>query len=240
MSAPRTKRQFAGTAADPSQRQITSFFTSSRSPPSTNGTHTTSESMQPALPATVQSNLLSVGMRVRKSVPEGYKTGTMSAFKLWSDNTPAPTPMRTAAPAPTRTSTKELLPFCGINRIGGLDVQPEPPMYHDDLPSLESLPELTMSQESNVSNVDAESSRKRSFDDEDADEDERPQLWDGEASPHTLASMDYRNTRIIAAPRSRIGKAFKNTGQENTAVDGDFDEAEFLVFTGNGEMDMSG
>lgn len=43
------------------QPSITSFFNQDR---------------VPALPPSVKSNLLNVGMRVRKSVPEGYKSGS--------------------------------------------------------------------------------------------------------------------------------------------------------------------
>lgn len=140
MSAPRTKRQFAGAATDPAQRHITSFFNaaSSRSsgvaassPPASS-----SPSPSPLLPPTVQSNLLSVGMRVRKSVPEGYKTGSYSAFALWDDNSKpsssnyamGPVPPEARARANAFSSPKELLPFCGINSVGGLGTQPSHPV----------------------------------------------------------------------------------------------------------------
>jgi hypothetical protein len=58
--APSTPRKRQNLAAN--QAQITSFFA-------------------PALPNDVASNLLSVGMRVRKSVPEGYKSGTYAFNK---------------------------------------------------------------------------------------------------------------------------------------------------------------
>jgi hypothetical protein len=223
MSAPRTKRQFAGAAADPSQRQITSFFPSSRSSPDV--APVSYAAPQPALPATVQSNLLSVGMRVRKSVPEGYKTGTMSAFKLWSDNTPVPAPMSTVSMP--KASARELAPFCGINRVGGLDVQH---MDDDDVPSLDALPELTMSQESTDSNVSSEPSRKRGLVDDDAEAEER--LWDGEPSTYNLP-----HNRVMAVPRSRT----KSKHAHGTMpVDNDFDDADFLVFSDNAEMDTSG
>ena len=75
MSNTRVKRPFAGASADPSQRQITSFFGAQ-----SDMDVVTNEALpQPSLPSNIQSNLLSVGMRVRKSVPEGYKTvGTRS------------------------------------------------------------------------------------------------------------------------------------------------------------------
>ncbi len=78
MSAPRIKRPYAGAASDPAQRQITSFFRK---------TSTDAAAADPpafsaaALPASVQSNLLTVGMRVRKSVPEGYKTASAARLR---------------------------------------------------------------------------------------------------------------------------------------------------------------
>ncbi|KAI1150953.1 ribonucleotide reductase inhibitor-domain-containing protein [Nemania diffusa] len=142
MSAPRTKRQFAGAASDPAQRQITSFFTSATNA-GTSSTSTTSYIGQPSsfpstaerldstpdLPASVQSNLLSVGMRIRKSVPEGYKTGDYNAFALWdeSDANSAIDIMGEGqrSRANAFSSPRELLPFCGIHKVGGLDTQPE-------------------------------------------------------------------------------------------------------------------
>ncbi|KAL8290873.1 hypothetical protein RB600_006370 [Gaeumannomyces tritici] len=87
MSAPRTKRQFAGAASDPAQRQITSFF--SRQTSYQDGSLPQLQqqpSSRPALPAMVQSNLLSVGMRVRKSVAEGHKNGVGCDFSMWSSD----------------------------------------------------------------------------------------------------------------------------------------------------------
>ncbi|CAJ2503999.1 Uu.00g113930.m01.CDS01 [Anthostomella pinea] len=189
MSAPRTKRQFAGAASDPAQRQITSFFTTSNASSSPSCTNTNlSHTAQPAsgsysadasshLSHTVQANLISVGMRVRKSVPEGYKTGTYSAFALWDENNNAGTipgagEMAAANEGRSRANAfstpRELLPFCGINKVGGMDTQPEHPLsistmttthaststsYHHqpifslkDAPLLGDMPGLTSSQ----------------------------------------------------------------------------------------------
>ncbi|KAI1211899.1 ribonucleotide reductase inhibitor-domain-containing protein [Annulohypoxylon truncatum] len=138
MSAPRTKRQFAGAASDPAQRHITSFFSSSASPllPSSSSQHLDVPPSppyinSPPLPATVQANLLSVGMRVRKSVPEGYKTGNYSAFALFDENVTANpqayggTMGEGRSRANAISTPRELLPFCGIHKVGGLDTQPE-------------------------------------------------------------------------------------------------------------------
>ncbi|KAI1425184.1 ribonucleotide reductase inhibitor-domain-containing protein [Xylaria sp. FL1777] len=142
MSAPRTKRQFAGAASDPAQRQITSFFTSgansaSSSSPSSNyiiqasplASISQRPESAPSIPSSVQANLLSVGMRIRKSVPEGYKTGNYNAFALWDESDADPVTAIMGEGQRSRanafSSPRELLPFCGIHKVGGLDTQPE-------------------------------------------------------------------------------------------------------------------
>ncbi|EPE07517.1 ribonucleotide reductase inhibitor [Ophiostoma piceae UAMH 11346] len=140
MAAPRVKRAFAGSASDPAQRHITSFFArdedaaapgerASRSP--------SHEISSPLLPPSVQANLLAVGMRVRKSVPEGYKTGKEADERTTpSHYRPQPKAPSSYASsyrtflqsagrpaAPPTPSQRELLPFCGLNKVGGLDVQ---------------------------------------------------------------------------------------------------------------------
>lgn len=263
MSAPRTKRQFAGAASDPAQRQITSFFSavpSSASPPPSSQQE---EALKPALPATVQTNLLNVGMRVRKSVPEGYKTGTpYSGFKLWSDADPSVSsrkaPVASVTPAAPR---RELLPFCGIHRIGGLSSQPShdddevPSLIIDDedgVPSLDDVPGLTSSQETVDSNPPSvvgsqTGGRKRFFQDAEEDADslaprqwhERPAWIEGDVSPRSLTPVGWSNPRVIAMPRKhshRKTAADFGFEQENTSGN-DFGEAEFLVGEG---MDLEG
>ncbi|KAK4102944.1 hypothetical protein N658DRAFT_495018, partial [Parathielavia hyrcaniae] len=170
MTGPRTKRQFAGAASDPSQRQITSFFSKTTSSiHSTSADAARNSSNQaalngPVLPAQVQTDLLNVGMRVRKAIHEGYKTGgAYNAFTLWaedgtsssSDSRPA---SASAAPAAeTYSSTmRELEPFCGINKVGGLAFQPS---YHpDDDDELDAMPGLTSSQDTVASSASTVSS----------------------------------------------------------------------------------
>jgi hypothetical protein len=93
-------------------------------------------------PGPVQAGLLNVGMRVRKSVPEGYKTHkTMSLPSVQTThlavatntlNTRASTtsstittgkPPRDAVPDDLQHQ-RELLPFCGLQKIGGFAEQP--------------------------------------------------------------------------------------------------------------------
>jgi hypothetical protein len=221
MSTPRAKRQFAGASADPSQRQITSFF-SARTPAESMAAEA-EKPLQPVLPSTVQANLLSVGMRVRKSVPEGYKTVGTSAFKLWTDNAPPVNTTKTTARVPIKGASRELLPFCGINRVGGLDTQPDFER-EDDVPDIDAIPELTMSQESNESVGSYDGSRKRIFDEE---EDE---LVESRA-------MDVQNnSRIMAIPVSRKGAGLRGFVPDNRNSGSDFEEADFLV---DPEMDMT-
>jgi hypothetical protein len=150
MSGPRTKRQFAGAASDPSQRQITSFFAKSSSsadsapasskPAALNGPH---------LPLQVQTGLLTVGMRVRKAIPEGYKTHN-TAFQLWADDSSTHTTGPATSSSAFTTSLRELEPFCGLNKVGGLAFQhTSSPDYNDD----DAMPDLTSSQDSVASST---------------------------------------------------------------------------------------
>ncbi|OCL06026.1 hypothetical protein AOQ84DRAFT_224223, partial [Glonium stellatum] len=118
-------------AKRPFQPSITSFFartddsdtfisttsvTSSYNPPTTT-------TASPALPSSVQASLLNVGMRVRKSVPEGYKTHKQTQFGQQSiDIYSVKAPVE---PVPAEhTHPRELLPFCGLHKIGGFAPQP--------------------------------------------------------------------------------------------------------------------
>ncbi|KAL5388171.1 hypothetical protein DPSP01_003160 [Paraphaeosphaeria sporulosa] len=97
------------------------------------------QQFQQQLPGSVQADLLSVGMRVRKSVPEGYKTHkTMSLPSVQTTLTMTPngtsTTMTTTQdhsvkpprdPVPAQVlHQRELLPFCGLQKIGGYAEQP--------------------------------------------------------------------------------------------------------------------
>ncbi|KAK4192463.1 ribonucleotide reductase inhibitor-domain-containing protein [Podospora australis] len=252
MSGPRTKRQFAGAASDPAQRQITSFFqrssssldnTSSSRPQPLNG---------PVLPGQVQTNLLNVGMRVRKAVPEGYKTGTQySAFKLWEDESLPTTISVSAASSDPVSATpnpvssvagggglRELMPFCGIHKVGGLGVQEpnsavggattdESDFSGYDFPMLSQ--ESTLSNSSTTSALEATGramniNGKRLFVDEEVV---------GEDGDFPDVLLDD-SSRVLAVPRRRGGGKTYTLGQENSAVAGlngnDFEEAPFLQY----------
>ena len=70
--------------------------------------------LSPPLSDSVQSSLLTVGMRIRKSVPEGYKTTIQKELSFYP----------TSTTVPHATSYTELAPFCALHKIGGFAVQP--------------------------------------------------------------------------------------------------------------------
>ncbi|MCJ1468797.1 hypothetical protein MMC07_007427 [Pseudocyphellaria aurata] len=95
------------------------------------------------LPPAVQSSLLNVGMRVRKSVPEGYKTCAKSLACLSTDAESHHT--RAAIEGPGRPVSfqssqrsarpSELMPYCGLLHVGGHEDQPV--VVNQDLAPLE-------------------------------------------------------------------------------------------------------
>lgn len=89
------------------------------------------ETLAPALPGQVQADLLNVGMRVRKSVPEGYKThkhNKMSALPTIQTALSAPTTLEVKPPGDIASEDfmhqRELLPFCGLHKVAGYAEQP--------------------------------------------------------------------------------------------------------------------
>ncbi|KAH8589631.1 ribonucleotide reductase inhibitor-domain-containing protein [Bisporella sp. PMI_857] len=243
------KRPYAG-----SQPSITSYFAPSVSPTDKSPQlysitqATAPETSAPSLPASVQSNLLSVGMRVRKSVPEGYKTGTYSAFTLFSDATPAVPAQERKQPAAetvmrTRPRARELTPFCGLLKIGGLQQQAwgiYAPLEEEEVDEDEDCPPL--SQGSTISNVSAASTagakrRRMSFDED-----------TGLGRSEILGDRPLvcgLGGRAMAIPRRKRtdGKKVDSAvvGQENMDESMDFGEADFLDYELiDGEIEMGG
>ncbi|KAI9369582.1 ribonucleotide reductase inhibitor-domain-containing protein [Aspergillus egyptiacus] len=116
------------------QAPITTFFTTTTTSTSTSSDISSSSSSNPVshthyaaathsptpvVPAKVQASLLSVGMRIRKSVAEGYKTNhslakmeKQMAFVERNDTIPP----STATTATTYIARAELAPFSGMGR----------------------------------------------------------------------------------------------------------------------------
>ena len=91
----------------------------------------------PTLDASTQASLLNVGMRIRKAVPEGYKTHKTAA----SSTEPRRPAVVSAVPyfasgggagiggggggGGSSSGPRGLVPFCGLHKIGGLRPQEE-------------------------------------------------------------------------------------------------------------------
>lgn len=246
MSNHQAKRPYAG-----SQPSITSYFLQSPSAVSPMTTYSISnfpsaapaDPRSPPLPPSVQSNLLSVGMRVRKSVPEGYKTGSYSAFTLFSDPTPVhevPVQQQPRIRRPAlRPSARELAPFCGIMKVGGLAQQQRSwEAYEDETDSAimedeDDVPALSQGSTNSDSSVASRGVGKRRFDLDEEDE------VSGEKDFVPLSGR-----RIMAVPRRRgtakLGGAVGVVGQENLDADMDFGEADFLDYGLVDEVEMVG
>lgn len=176
-------------------------------------------------------------MRVRKSVPEGYKTGTYTAMGLFKDldnitenmkNSATQTFSATARPPMYNnhnTSERELLPFCGINKVGSLSSQPSftfespsPPSSHGfalgGVPSIDDVPSLSSSQDSTKStgssssatlsiDISRTATRKRVYDD--GEESDTPSVSDCLQVP----SGEWMDGQV--SPRSLVPVGWENT-----------------------------
>lgn len=92
----------------------------------------------------LQPSLLTVGMRIRKSVPEGYKTRVSRpkahtgldepAFFVGSENCQSPHSSGLGDTTPYSTAT-DLIPYCGLHQVGGL-VQVFPSVPEKTVPTI--------------------------------------------------------------------------------------------------------
>jgi hypothetical protein len=193
-------------------------------------------------------------MRVRKGVPEGYKTHSpYSTFALFIE--PSTAPQEPDVPVSLSPKTKgsrprarELTPFCGILKVGGLAQQTwgiynptgHGGEYDDEEEGDDGCPGL--SQGSTISSSPPRKNypifgqlnpgNKRRFEEE---EDE------------IMMQNPRFGDRILAVPRRKKGDGIMKlggqtpgfgVGQENH---GDFEEAEFLDYDlVGGEVEMGG
>ncbi|KAJ9298137.1 hypothetical protein DTO271G3_3742 [Paecilomyces variotii] len=191
-------------------------------------------SASPALPHKVQSSLLSVGMRVRKSVPEGYKTEALkpSVYAL-----AAAKESTSGGYIASRTSYAELAPYCGIHKIGNYAVQTFPTPAAEfgagsehistDEGDAFSLP--SSSQESVASSIPPPNLHKRTYDEDFEDDDDDHEMNASGIWHDALASNRFNtyNTspslsrRTILSPklgqqrRQFLDTAKLSRGQEN-------------------------
>lgn len=210
------------------QVPITRYFNASEIPSSIVPDEST---LSPPLPQHVQSNLLTVGMRIRKSVPEGYKTMLVKQSMITPHVSASSSD---ATPFSDSTSYNELSPYCGLHKIGGMAVQPLPQHISNTsaagfssaqssitLSAAEqeedpfSFPSSQESTISTASSIQPHSGRnKRVFDDEvDEDEQQTHNPYDhfstnptGMLELNSLMRLGQGNSstsRMIAKPRSR-------------------------------------
>lgn len=189
-------------------------------------------------------------------MPEGYKTGNQyGGFTLFSDTqATSSSPMSQSGYKGGRArgytgsarvgggaERKELLPFSGILKIGGLSQQQQVLEEEGEAEKVEEVPWLS-SQGSTISNVSVASvygNNKRRFNDEEEDERDEVQVVEDVGGVLGLGG------RAIVTPKRRKGLDMGKTvtlgqsvmpGQENEV---DFGEAEFLDYGICGEVEMS-
>ncbi|KAJ5192115.1 hypothetical protein N7449_008257 [Penicillium cf. viridicatum] len=210
------------------QPPITTFFTSASEPVSSDTPavshhhHYAAEtfSAHPVVPAKVQSSLLSVGMRVRKSVADGYRTHMSKT----AEKAPLPAPVaQTPRAQPYHGSrSSELPPFSGAGKSS---------FSHDDYLVTDdgdaySIP--PSSQDSTVSLALGGQKRALELDgdilvDEDADEsfNDFGASWRENSYGRTILSPNLgQSRRILAVRHTKI--------EQPTMEMDDFEEATFL------------
>ncbi|KAJ6183648.1 hypothetical protein N7519_004949 [Penicillium mononematosum] len=210
------------------QPPITTFFTSasepvaSETPVVSHHHHYAAEtfSAHPVVPAKVQSSLLSVGMRVRKSVAEGYRT----QMSKTEEKAPLPTAVaQTPRAQPYHGSRpSELSPFSGAGKSSfGRDdylVTDDGDAYSIPPSSQESAASFALGGQKRALELDCDI-----LVDEDADEsfDNFGGSWNGNSHGRTILSPNLGQSRRILAVRH--GKVEQPTMEMD-----DFEEATFL------------
>lgn len=196
--------------------------------------------MSPPLDAETEAGLINVGMRVRKSVPEGYKTHkTIGHAGLAVHSSAPPTSSAPARPTLNSMRSNELQPFCGLHKIGGWaaqDIPPSsaPPIMHVEQDEDEVIPELTASQNTILSTQSsfgsAVDSKKRTLEDgyEDDAEHAMDDFFDETDAGIVTIPMQSTQPRPLAKMKASARKA---TPSHHVRVFGedDFEEANFLV-----------
>ena len=105
---------------------------------------------KPFLPATIQTSLLNVGMRIRKAVPEGYKTSPKPPCPHSDDDGS----LRAAGSSRRSCNPIGLIPYCGILKTGNLEQED----HENDVPPLDyglGDSDFPSSQESTISETSA-------------------------------------------------------------------------------------
>ena len=179
----------------------------------------------PVVPAKVQSSLLSVGMRVRKSVAEGYKTQKELKKHLAATITPTTTA--------NGANHAELAPFCGYSKTEDLAVQafsrPSTINEHDPVTDENDAYSLPSSSQGSLTSSFS-GGKKRSYDSDDMEDDEFEGFYDASNRTILAPSLGQQRRRFIAL------KNQNRIAGQSMDVD-DFEEASFLRRREDVEMD---
>ncbi|KAL4909806.1 ribonucleotide reductase inhibitor-domain-containing protein [Aspergillus multicolor] len=241
----------ASTKSDLSKRRrfqppITTFFTASSDPDSSsapshlsyNHYSAITNSPTPVVPAKVQASLLSVGMRVRKSIVDGYKThqGKADKYTTFScdhinNDTPKPTITTTTIHNKNAPVRSELAPFCGMSRADEYTTasQPLPTAHHDhhiittDEDDAFSLP--PSSQESVDSTLESVPKKRTRHDfDFDPYDDDLDEM-----DPLHFHSGPNISGRVILSPKANYQRRAAQNYKSGETMDlDDFEEPAFL------------
>ncbi|KAE8380637.1 ribonucleotide reductase inhibitor-domain-containing protein [Aspergillus bertholletiae] len=238
------------------QPPITSFFPAtagtdqphSSCPPHLSYTHysTTTSSPTPAVDAKTQASLLSVGMRIRKSVAEGYKTLIPNAENK------SPLYTNKTLVVGGSTAYTELAPFCGMTKSGESATEP---MSHPSSLSYNQMDQLIMddgdafslppSSQESIESVQT-TAQKRSYDCDDDDfEGEFDRMpthsgsnWQNFLDPST--GMNSVTGRTILTPcLGQQRRQFVAMKTRTTISVDDFEEPTFLRRREEVDMDLS-
>ncbi|KAK1018980.1 hypothetical protein LTR54_000793 [Friedmanniomyces endolithicus] len=181
-------------------------------------------------------------MRVRKSVPEGYKTHKTVGLEGF----PFPSTAPAIASAPSSSShndtaavSRGLMPFCGLHKTGGLAYQPQAYMPSSSAPAAAGVgqaygkgdtPGLTSSQHTisstqssfaSLASPGGVPSKKRTFEEE--MEDDLDVYFDEVDAVDSAMAV-----RVIAKPKASLRRVATDEHMQST--DGqDFDDAVFLA-----------
>lgn len=206
----------------------------------------TRSSKQSILPNEVQASLLNVGMRVRKAVPDGYRSAVNVASSKMHDSPPSSLAYK-GSDVVQRPA--ELTPFCGIHRIGGLSTQSEGLVDcvsadgtrrdwgfdegdMEDISSSQSSQATTVSTDSAPRQMFRRSSKKRALDEDDGSKIAVDGGGGGVLVPVLPDPSANELAREIAQPssrRRRLKAMRRDERPQFTSIDEmDFEEAPFL------------
>jgi hypothetical protein len=237
------KRQFQPS----NQPSIRSFFTTvgTSAAPSSSAADIDeyAQPLKPTVPDHVQSLLINVGMRVRKSVPEGYKTHKSLPVPKIEYMHPASIPNYSSTDLPTSSAPElyskppELAPFCGLHKIGGFSSQPT-----------SSAPGLSNTQSTIASSISTPqtpqtNTRKRSYTDDmeaeldtffDGEQEQNDSMLDDAISPKPKYPLSHSSMPDLSAkagivsPQSRPKARMKARSPHKLLMDFSDEDVAFL------------